>query len=184
MSKVRLDLFNNDWYHPGAGILKRTLWYFANVIFFKNGWVPFSGIRIRLLKLFGAKIGKGLVLKPCVNIKSPWLLEIGDHCWIGEEVWIDNLVPIKIANHVCISQGAMLLTGNHNYKDIGFGLLTGEIHLADGVWIGAKSIVCPSITCREGSILTAGSVATHNMDSWGIYQGNPAIFKKTRNLNE
>jgi putative colanic acid biosynthesis acetyltransferase WcaF len=78
----------------------------------------------------------------------------------------------------------MLLTGNHNYKDPAFGLLTGEIHLAEGVWIGAKSIVCPGITCHAGSILTAGSVATRDLESWGIYQGNPAIFKKKRTLNE
>jgi putative colanic acid biosynthesis acetyltransferase WcaF len=184
MSKIRLDLFNNDWYHPGAGTLKRTFWYFTNVIFFKNGWLPFSGIRIQLLRLFGAKVGKGVVLKPCVNIKSPWRLEIGDHCWIGENVWIDNLVLVRIERQVCLSQGAFLLTGNHNYKDPAFGLMTGEIHLAEGVWIGAQSIVCPGITCQEGSVLSAGSVATQNLQSWGIYQGNPAIFKKNRILNE
>lgn len=184
MSKIRLDLFNNDWYHPGAGFIKRLFWYFINVAFFKNGWIPFSGLRLNLLRAFGAKIGNGVVLKPCVNIKSPWLLEIGNHCWIGENVWIDNLVRVKISDQVCISQGAFLLTGNHNYKDPHFGLMTGQIILETGVWIGARSIVCPDITCEEGSILSAGSVATANLKAWGIYQGNPAVWKKQRAVNE
>lgn len=180
MSKIRLDLFNNDWYNPGAGLIKRTLWYFVNVVFLKNGWFPFSNFRIQLLRLFGAKIGKGVVLKPCVNIKSPWLLTVGNHCWIGENVWIDNLVKVEIADHVCLSQGAFLLTGNHNYKDPAFGLLTGEILLEQGVWIGAKSIVCPGVTCKEGAVLSAGSMATSTLEPWSIYQGNPAVFKKNR----
>jgi putative colanic acid biosynthesis acetyltransferase WcaF len=184
MPEIRLDLFNNDWYHPGAGWFKRTLWYFCNVLLFKNGWIPFSGLRIRILKIFGASIGKGVVLKPCVNIKYPWLLVIGDHCWIGENVWIDNLATVLIEDHVCISQGAFLLTGNHNFKDSAFGLMTGKIHLCHGVWIGAKTIVCPGVKAEAGSVLTAGSVATKNLLPWQIYQGNPAQPIKQRIISE
>lgn len=182
MSRVRLDKFNNDWYSPGAGAVKRLFWYFINVAFFKNGWFPFSGIKIRLLKLFGARIGKGVVIKPSVNIKYPWLLEIGDFTWIGENVWIDNLVRVKIGSHVCISQGAVLLTGNHNYSESSFGLITGEIILEDACWIGAGSWVCPGVTCGAESVLSVGSVATRDLENSGIYQGNPAQFKKLRKI--
>jgi putative colanic acid biosynthesis acetyltransferase WcaF len=178
--EIRLDQFNNQWYHPGAGVVKRTIWYFINILFFKNGWIPFSGIRIRILKLFGAKVGKGVILKPCINIKYPWHLKIGNHCWIGENVWIDNLVTVEISDHVCLSQGAFLLTGNHNYKDSSFGLMTGEIFLESGSWFGAKCTVCPGVRVGAGAVLTAGSIATKNLSPWHIYQGNPAQAIKER----
>jgi len=165
--------FNNHNYSPKANIIKRSIWYFCNVIGFKSSISISSRSKIALLKMFGAEIGNDITIKPCVNIKYPWLLAIGDHSWIGENVWIDNLVPVKIGSNVCISQGAMLLTGNHNYKLETFDLITGEIVLEDGVWIGAKSIVCPGVVCKSHSILTVGSVASKNLEPYTINRGNP-----------
>ena len=130
--------------------------------------------------MFGTKIGKGVHIKPSVNVKYPWLLKIGNYVWIGENVWIDNLAIVTIGDSVCLSQGAMLLTGNHNYKLPTFDLIVKEINIEDGVWIGAKSIVCPGVTCQTESILAVGSVATQDMEKGGIYQGNPAVRVKTR----
>jgi len=130
--------------------------------------------------MFGAKIGKGVHIKPTVNIKYPWLLELGNYVWIGEKVWIDNLEKISIGNNVCLSQGAMLLTGNHNYKVSTFDLKIGGIILEDGVWIGARSVVCPDVTCHSHSILSVNSVATKDLEQYSIYQGNPAITVKER----
>lgn len=100
--------------------------------------------------------------------------------WIGEGVWIDNLGKVKIGNNVCISQGAMLLTGNHNYKKESFDLIVGDITLEDGVWVGAKSVVCPGVTMKSHSILTVGSVLTKDAEEYGIYQGNLAVMVKKR----
>lgn len=172
--EVNLQLFNNDWYHPGAGIFRRTVWYFVNILFFQNPWNPVSGLKVGLLRIFGAKVGKGVVIKPSVNIKYPWLLEVGNHVWIGENAWIDNLARIVIEDHVCISQGAMLLTGNHDYSKDSFDLMVKGITLERGAWVGAQSVVCPGITCHDHSILAVGSVATRDLDPYGIYQGNPA----------
>jgi len=176
---MRLDQYNNSWYRPG-NIFKRILWYFMNLIFIRNPWIPFSGIKRIILRIFGAKIGKGVIIKPSVNIKYPWKLEIGNHVWIGEGVWIDNLGKVQIKDHVCISQGAYLLTGNHNYKKLQFDLIVKDIVIENGVWIGAKSIVCPGVKCNANSILTAGSVAVKNLDNDAIYQGNPAIEIRKR----
>ncbi len=175
--------FNNDWYDVGAPKLKQILWYFINVLFLKSGLNPVSKIKIFFLRLFGAKIGKGVLIKPCINIKYPWKLEIGDHSWIGENVWIDNLANVKIGKHVCISQGAFLLTGNHNYKKTTFDLMIGEINIEDGVWIGAMSTVCPGISCASHAILSVNSVATKDLDPYEIYQGNPAIKIRSRSIN-
>ena len=182
MKITNLKTFQNSEFNPGKGKLIRIAWFVIGRIFV-NTYMPFPTIIKRgILKIFGAKIGDELVIKPKVNIKYPWLLEIGDNCWIGEKVWIDNLVKVKIENNVCISQGAMLLTGNHDYSKTSFDLITGEIILNDGVWIGARSIVCPGVGCSSHSILSVGSVATNDLEEYGIYQGNPAIWKKKRNI--
>lgn len=160
--------------------LKRALWFYVNALIFKSYLFPFNTLKIFLLRLFGAHIGKGVIVKPYVNIKHPWLLSIGDHSWIGEQVWIDNLVRVSIGQHVCLSQAALLLTGSHNYKSPDFRLLTGAIILEDGVWIGAKSTVCAGLTLASHAVLTAGSVATKNLDPYTIYQGNPAVSVRPR----
>lgn len=180
MQKTDLSSYNNVPYHPGGNALKRVLWYYVNVVFFKSGWFPFYGFKISLLRLFGARIGKGVAIKPCVNIKYPWLLNMGNKVWIGENVWIDNLVMVTIGSDVCISQGALLLTGSHNYKKSTFDLLTGSIILEDGVWIGAGAIVNAGITAASHAVLGSGSVATKNMDAYTIYQGNPAVKVRSR----
>ena len=182
-SVTRLDQFDNSDFDPG-NFAKRTLWVLVSGIFFQT-WFPWpSQLKAAVLQIFGATIGKDLVLKPRVTIKYPWKLTIGNHVWIGEQVWIDNLAEVTIGNHVCISQGALLLCGNHNYKKQAFDLITGPIALEDGVWIGSKSAVAPGITCHSHSILTLGSIATSNLEAHGIYQGNPATLKKHRTIED
>lgn len=180
--KTDLSAYNNYPYHPGGSALKRLLWLYVNALLFKTSLLPVSSMKIGLLKLFGAKVGEQVVIKPCVNIKYPWLLTIGSYCWIGENVWIDNLVQVTLGNHVCLSQGALLLTGNHNYKSVSFDLITGPIDLEDGVWICAQATVCPGITIGSHAVLTTGSVAVSNLEANGIYQGNPAVKIRSRNI--
>ncbi len=178
--KTDLSKYTTGNYSTGSGPVKRLLWYFVNVLFFINPMLPVSRLKVFLLRLFGAKVGKGVIIKPSVNVKYPWKLRIGDHCWIGERVWIDNLAEVCIGSNCCISQGAMLLCGNHNFKLQTFDLITGDIVLEDGVWIGAHSIVCPGITCYSHSVLAVNSVATKNLEAYHIYQGNPAVRIKER----
>jgi putative colanic acid biosynthesis acetyltransferase WcaF len=179
MNQTQLSSFNNSWYKPGNKI-KRASWFIINACILQSNWMPLSSVRKFFLRLFGAKIGRGVVIKPRVNIKYPWKLEIGDYTWIGEGVWIDNLGLVKIGANVCVSQGALLLCGNHHYKKSTFDLIVGSITLEDGVWIGAKSTVCPGVICRSHALLTVGSIATHNLEAYTIYQGNPAQPVKKR----
>jgi putative colanic acid biosynthesis acetyltransferase WcaF len=183
-SKTRLDLYNNDFYKPGKNVLLRALWFIINVMFFSNPLNPFSGIKVGLLRIFGAKIGRGVNIKPSVNIKYPWRLKIGDYVWIGEGVWIDNLGDVVIGDNCCISQGALLLTGNHNYKKTTFDLMVSEIILEEGVWIGAKSIVAPGAKCKSHSVLSAGALLSSEMEPYAIYAGNPAKFLRKRNIEQ
>ncbi len=179
MKKVDLSKFSNNWYNPGSA-LKRALWYLTNIFFFKCS-VPYpNSLKTSLLKFFGAKVAEGIVIKPNVNIKYPWFLEIGNNSWIGEGVWIDNLAKVSIGNNACVSQGSYLCTGNHNYKSESFDLITGEINIEDGVWIGAKSIICPGVTLRSHSVITAGCIVTEDTESYTIYKTNETVAVKSR----
>lgn len=184
MHKVDLSSFSTGNFNKGAGTLKQTLWYFINALFIRASWNPFMGIKIFFLKLFGAKIGKGLVIKNNVNIKFPWKLTLGNNVWLGENTWIDNLDEVKIGNNVCISQGALLLTGNHDYTLSTFDYRNAPIIIEDGAWIGARTVVCPGVKVQSHAILTVASTATKDMEAYGIYQGNPAQKIRVRTINE
>lgn len=181
MIKTDLSKYNNSWYKPG-GFFKRTTWYFINVLFFINPLNPSSRIKILLLKIFGAEIGKGVVVKQGVNIKYPWKLQIEDYSWIGENVWIDNLDQVRIGKNCCLSQGVLLLCGNHNYNKQTFDLMIGCITLEDGVWIGAQSILGPNTICKSHSVLSIQSASTGVLDEYSIYRGNPATKIKDRKM--
>jgi len=181
MKKTELDTFDNKGYKPGS-VLKRSLWYVINLVFF-NTPIPFpSFLKRTILRIFGAEIGKGVVIKPSIKIKYPWMLSVGHHSWIGEGVWIDSLGKVEIGANCCISQGAMLLCGNHNFSVSSFDLIVGDIRLEDGVWLGAKSIVTSGITCHTHSVLSVGSVTSKDLEAYSIYRGNPAEKTKSRTV--
>ena len=121
-------------------------------------------------------------MKPRINIKYPWRLRVGDYSWIGEGAWIDNLGMVQIGANCCLSQGAMLLCGNHHYGKPTFDLMVGDISLENGVWIGAKSVVCPGVICQSHAVLAVGSVATTELQAYGIYAGNPAQKVRERKI--
>jgi putative colanic acid biosynthesis acetyltransferase WcaF len=177
-----LSKFNVGAYKAGPK-WKVLCWYFFNYYFLNTAFPwPYS-FKINLLKLFGARIGKGLVIKPRVRIKNPWRLVIGDNCWIGESAWVDNLDHVEIGDNVCISQGVILLTGNHDYTVSNFPYRLGRIKIETGAWIGARSVVCPGVTCKSHSILTVNSVATKDLEEWTIYSGNPAAPVRRRKMS-
>ena len=156
------------------------VWYFVSLLVFESAWFPFYRFKIRLLKTFGARIGKGLVLKPKVYIKYPWMLEIGTNVWIGEGVRIDNLDMIKIGSDVCISQNAFLLTGNHDYRSNTFDLMIGSITIEDEVWVGASVVVCPNTVLSKGTVVSVGSVISGTTIGNQVYRGNPAVVIRPR----
>jgi putative colanic acid biosynthesis acetyltransferase WcaF len=155
-------------------------WYFFGDPLFRSRIIPFSAVKVTILRLFGCRIGKGCNIKPGVKIKFPWRLAVGNYVWLGEDTWIDNLDEVEIGNNVCISQGVYLCTGNHNWKNETFDLILGKIKIEDGVWIGAKAVVGPGVTVEKGAVLTLGSITAKNLEGHQIYAGNPAISIKSR----
>ncbi|MEZ9902147.1 WcaF family extracellular polysaccharide biosynthesis acetyltransferase [Vibrio breoganii] len=179
MNRVSLNNYNNDCFFSGSK-LRIILWMLTSALFFRTSLPVPSAIKVLILKLFGANIGDGVVIKPSVNIKYPWKLSVGDHSWVGEGVWIDNLSTVNIGDNCCLSQGCYLLTGNHDFTSSTFELMISEINIVSEAWVGAKAVVCPGVTLHRASILTVGSIATKNLSQYGIYQGNPAKKIKKR----
>ncbi len=158
------------------------MWFFVGAPLFSCTLNPISAVRRVLLRLFGASVGAGVVIKPGVRVKYPWLLSVGNSSWIGEDVWIDNLTPVTIGNHVCLSQGAYLCTGNHDWSDPAFGLVVKPITLRDGSWVGAKSMLCPGVTIGEYGVAAAGSVVSSDIPAYEIHVGNPARLYRVRSI--
>lgn len=136
--------------------------------------IPGSAWRSLLLRLFGAHIGLGVVLKPRIRVKFPWRLRIGNHSWIGEAVWIDNLEWVEIGCDVCVSQGVYFCTGNHDYRDTAFGYRLAPIVVADEAWICAMARVAPGARINRGAVLAFASVGQGNLPAYKVLSGCPA----------
>ena len=175
---VDLSAYSNGGYRPGRGVLVQLLWWFTSLAVFESGWFLLGRAKPTILRWFGARIGRGVVIKPHVRIKYPWRLTVGDHCWIGQGSWIDNLADVTIGDHVCVSQGVYLCTGSHNHRSRGFDLITRKIRVENGAWLGAKAIVLGGVTVGANAIASAGSVATRDVAPATVVSGNPA--EKTR----
>jgi putative colanic acid biosynthesis acetyltransferase WcaF len=181
---MRLDNYTLDDYTPGAPFWKQILWYYLGDPLFRSRWLPVSGFKVLILRCFGAHIGQQVRIKSGVRVKFPWRLSVGDFVWIGENAWLDNLAPIKIASHVCISQDVYLCTGNHDWSDLNFKLITASIAIEQSSWIAARASICPGVTVGQGAVLSLGSVATCSLEPMTIYAGNPAKPIKKRVMAE
>ena len=180
---IRLDQYDNSWYNPGPK-WKIALWYAVSIVFFRTT-IPYpSQLKVIMLRMFGAKIGRGVIIKPSVIIKYPWKLSIGNHSWIGEQVWIDNLDQVTIGNHCCISQGAMLLCGNHDYTKGTFDLVINSIILDDGVWVGARGLIGPGVHLKKNSVISAATIQTKSTEMNCVYKGNPALLHSDRVMQD
>jgi putative colanic acid biosynthesis acetyltransferase WcaF len=182
LGRVDLSQHELQGYLPGRPYWFRALWLVVEALTLLNPmFVPY-GLKAAILRLFGARIGRGVVIKPGVHIKYPWHLSVGDNVWIGERAWIDNLATVRIDANACISQGAYLCTGNHDWSDPHMGLIVEPITIEAGAWVGAFARVAPGITIGREAVITLASVVLADAQPGGIYGGNPAHRMKERRL--
>ncbi|BCQ29876.1 putative colanic acid biosynthesis acetyltransferase (plasmid) [Caballeronia sp. NK8] len=156
-----------------------ALWFVVEASVINNKLVPFSVLRVALLRLFGARIGSGCRFVHPVRVKAPWNLVVGDHCWFGVNAWIYNQAPIHIGSHVCISQGAFLTTGSHAMSTT-MDLRVAPIVIEDGVWITANCVVQMGVTIGRSAVVTPLSVVHRSLEPEGVYGGNPCRFIRKR----
>lgn len=180
---MNLQEFKNPSFSRGAPRWIEGLWFFLGSPCISS-LLPGSYWRVVILRSFGARIGRGVVVKPHVKVKFPWRLNIGDYCWLGEGVWVDNLANVELGDNVCISQGAYLCTGSHDWSAPAFDLITLPIKISNHAWVGAFAKVAPGTVLDDGAVLTMGSVGSGLLASWTINRGNPAMPVKDRLVSE
>jgi putative colanic acid biosynthesis acetyltransferase WcaF len=163
-----------DW-QPGASLPVCTFWFCAGAPLLSARWLPGSAWRVLLLRSFGAQIGSGCRLKPGLRVKFPWRLQVGHHCWLAEDAWLDNLAPITLGDRVCLSQGAYLCTGNHNFRSPGFDLRLGPITIGSDAWIAARAVLAPGTVIGPGGVVALGAVVSGTVPAGAIVRGNPAV---------
>jgi putative colanic acid biosynthesis acetyltransferase WcaF len=178
--QVNLAVYSTGNFDRGAAAWREMLWMLTSFLLFRLCPFKLSPLKCAALRCFGARVGRGVVLKPNLRITFPWKLTLGDYVWLGDECWILNLAPVTIEDHVCISQRAFLCAGNHDYKSPTFDLITEPIRVERGVWIGASAFVGPGVTIGAHAVVTAGSVVTKDLPAYGVFQGNPALWVKQR----
>ena len=160
--------------------LARVIWWAVYVIFFRLSPKPMFGWRRFLLRLFGAKIGRGVAVYPGAHIWAPWNLVCADMVAVANGVNIYNPEVITLNSHAIISQDSYLCGATHDYNDPDFPLISKEIIIDSYAWICARACVMPGVKVGEGAILGMGGIATRNLSAWGIYVGSPAKFVRTR----
>jgi putative colanic acid biosynthesis acetyltransferase WcaF len=184
MTRVRNDLFDpSDGLDRGRPRWVEACWYLVKCALFLTPLPVPSRFKCGILRLFGASIGRGVVIKPRVNIHFPWKLAVGDFAWIGEEVFILNFEPVAIGTHCCISQRVFLCAGSHNYRMPQMPYRNEPIRIEAGAWVGASAFVAPGVTIGAEAVVAAGSVVTRNQPERMVCSGNPCIPIKPRWLS-
>jgi putative colanic acid biosynthesis acetyltransferase WcaF len=172
--QIDLSKFSSDDFDRGASRLKEALWVLVRAAFFLPS-LPWPGaLRVLLLRLFAARVGKSVIIRSRVNIWFPWRLNIGNHVWLGEEVFILNLARVTIESHVCVSQRAFLCTGSHDHRKREFPLITKPIVVHSGCWIASQVFIGPGVEIGPNSVVGVGSIVLKNVPPNVVVRGNPA----------
>lgn len=170
---VDLGRFRNEDFDRGASRPRELLWRVVSWLLFEPSCFHAPALKRALLRCFGARVGRGVVVKPSVKITFPWKLHLGPDSWVGEEAWLLNLAPIRVGRSACISQRAFLCTGNHDVGSVAFDLRTAPITICQEAWVGATAFVAPGVRVGRGAVAQAGSIVTRTLPRFQICGGNP-----------
>jgi putative colanic acid biosynthesis acetyltransferase WcaF len=162
-----LSQFQPSGYDRGRPRAWQALWHFVSFLFFQPFWVPRLW-RPVILRLFGAKVGREVVIRHDVRIMWPWKFSIGDYSWLGEGLRVINLESVAIGMNVCISQGVMLCSGSHDYRKTSFPYRNRPIGIGDGSWIAARAIVLPGVVVGTGALIAAGEVVRSDVPDYTL----------------
>lgn len=170
----KISLFQLPKGFRGRSVVVVQLWWIVQSTLFALSPQFMYGWRRFLLKLFGAKVGQGVLIRPSARVTYPWKVVIGDWVWVGDYAELYSLGPIEIGSNVVVSQRAYLCAASHDYTSSSFDMLAKKIVIEDEVWIAADVFVAPGITLGRGALVGARSSVFSDMPSGMICVGSPA----------
>jgi putative colanic acid biosynthesis acetyltransferase WcaF len=174
----------DDWDHSGFDYGRPKfivfLWFLCQDTLFRFSPLPCYGFRRMLLKVFGCKVGKHVLVHPRARLHFPWRIVIGDYSWIGDDAWLYSIAPIKIGEHTIISQKSFLCTSGHDYRDPRFKTTNDPITVGNGVWIAADVFVAPGVSIGDNAVIGSRSSVFHNMPAEMVCYGYPCRPVKPR----
>ena len=180
MNYQQLDKFKLPPEFRGRYAWIVQLWWLIQDTLFR--WSPqfLYGWRCFLLRLFGAKIGRGVLIRPTTRITYPWKINIGDYSWIGDDVVLYSLGNIEIGSHTVISQNSYLCTGSHDFTRPTFDIFARPIKIGTQVWIASDVFIAPGVMIGDGTVVGARSTVYKDLPAGKICYGNPAVVIKSR----
>ena len=160
--------------------LARQLWNICWLLLYRPSPRPLHSWRALLLRVFGAKMGRKCHFYPGSKIWAPWNLTCADLVAVGDGAEIYNPAPLRLGSHAIVSQGAYVCGATHDFDDPAFPLLAFSMDIGAYAWICARALVSPGVNIGDGAVLGLGSVATRDLEPWGVYAGVPAVKVKER----
>ena len=180
----RLDTFKLPAGWRGRSAAFVQLWWIVQALLIHPSPQVAYGWRRWILRLFGARVGSNVLIRPSVRVTFPWRLTIGDYVWIGDNVELYSLAEITIGAHAVVSQGSYLCTGSHDANSPSFDIFAKPIIVGEEAWIAAQAFVCPGVRLGRGSVVGARSFVTEDTREGGVYFGKPARYVRQRNPKE
>jgi putative colanic acid biosynthesis acetyltransferase WcaF len=173
------DPYLGPAFSPGVRIA-RTVWSIFWLILYRPSPRPFHAWRSLLLRVFRARLGPNCHFYPASRVWAPWNLYCADQVTVADGAEIYNPADISLGSHAILSQGAYLCGATHDFDDPAFPLLAYSMTVGAYAWVCARASVAPGVNLGEGAVLGIASVATHDLDAWGVYAGAPARKIKER----
>lgn len=180
MPFFKLDQWDDAGFNYGKSQFIVLLWSLIQETIFRFSPVPCYGFRRWLLRLFGCRLGQGVIIRPRARLHYPWRIKIGDYSSIGDDAWLYSVAPIKIGSHTVISQKSFLCTAGHDHNDPYFKTTVKTIVVGHGVWIAADVFIAAGITIGDNSVIGARSSVFHDMPPGMICYGNPCQPMRAR----
>lgn len=180
MSKIRLDLFDARSLDRGRPRVVEALWVLTKCFFFISPLPWPSRFKCALLRMFGAKIGTGVVIRPRVNIHFPWRLVVGNHCWIGDGCQLLSIASITFQDHVALAHEVYVAAGGHDIQSATMAGKHEPILVKSGTWIASRAFIGPGVTIEQDCVVGAAAVVMKSIGPAVVVAGNPARVIRPR----
>jgi putative colanic acid biosynthesis acetyltransferase WcaF len=164
----------------GRSIVTVQIWWFVHALLFRGSPQFAYRFRAGILRIFGAKIGSGVLIRPTVRITYPWKVSIGDNAWIGDDVVLYSLGEIEIGENAVVSQNSYLCAADHDYRQPNFPIRAAKVHVQEEAWVASDVFISPGVTIGRGAVIGARSLVTKNMPARMVCHGSPCKPVKRR----